>query len=99
MIENEEPGRITARGLMELLGAAYTLHPAFGEAEIVETGCDLRPAFPDNIPRVVRDLSDSRRLHINGLFRHGFLLSPALARQAADIVFGDGFGDGRWTSA
>lgn len=89
MIENEEPGRVTARGLMELLGAAYTLHPAFGEAEIVETGCDLRPAFPDNIPRVVRNSEDPRRLHINGLFRHGFLLSPALARQAAEIVFGE----------
>lgn len=91
MIENEEPGRVTARGLMELLGAAYTLHPAFGEAEVVETGCDLRPAFPDNIPRVVRDIRDPRRLHINGLFRHGFLLSPALARQAAEIVFGEAF--------
>lgn len=89
MIENEEPGRVTARGLMELLGAAYAVHPAFGEAEIVETGCDLRPAFPDNIPRVVRDSRDARRLHINGLFRHGFLLSPALARQAADIVCGE----------
>lgn len=84
MIENEEAGRITARGLLELLGAAYVVHPAFGDAEVVETGCDLRPAFPDNIPRVIRD---GRRLHINGLFRHGFLLAPALARQAADIIF------------
>ena len=92
MIENEEAGRVTARGVMELLGAAYTLHPAFGDAEIVETGCDLRPAFPDNIPRVVRDARDRRRLHINGLFRHGFLLSPALARQAAEIVFGQATG-------
>lgn len=89
MVENEEKGRITARGLLELLGAAYTLHPAFGEAEVVETGCDLRPAFPDNIPRVVRDEREERYLHINGLFRHGFLLAPALARQAADIIFGE----------
>lgn len=85
MVENEERGRITARGLLELLGAAYTLHPAFAEAEVVETGCDLRPAFPDNLPRVVQE---GRRVHINGLFRHGFLLSPALARQAAEIIFG-----------
>lgn len=86
MVENEEPGRVTARALMELTGAAYTLHPAFGEAEIVETGADVRPAFPDNLPRIrVRD----RRIHINGLYRHGFLLSPALARRAADIVTKD----------
>lgn len=83
MVENEEPGRVTARAIMELLGAAYTLHPAFGEAEIVENGADVRPAFADNLPRIrVRD----RRIFINGLYRHGFLLSPALARRAADIV-------------
>ncbi len=85
MIENEDASGVSARSLMELLGAAYALHPAFGEAQVVETGCDLRPAFPDNIPRVLRD---GRRIHINGLFRHGFLLAPALARQAAEIVFG-----------
>ena len=46
----------------------------------------MRPAFPDNLPRIrVRD----RRIHINGLYRHGFLLSPALARRAADIVTKD----------
>ena len=84
MIETEDASRISARSLLELLGAAYALHPAFGEAEVVETGCDLRPAFPDNVPRVVQQ---GRRIHINGLFRHGFLLAPALARQAADIVF------------
>src|SRR3984893_9782539 len=44
MIENEEPGRITARGMLELLGAAYCLHPAFAEAEIVETGAGVRAA-------------------------------------------------------
>jgi glycine oxidase len=32
MIENEEAGRITARAMLELLGAAYCLHPAFAEA-------------------------------------------------------------------
>lgn len=83
MVENEEPGRITARAMMELLGSAYTIHPAFGEAEIVEIGGDVRPTYPDNLPRfVLRD----RRLSINGLYRHGFLLAPALASRAADVV-------------
>ena len=35
---------------MELLNAAYALHPAFAEAEILEMGADVRPAFPDNLP-------------------------------------------------
>lgn len=83
MIENEERGRVTARAMLDLLGAAYTVHPAFGEAEIIEMGCDLRPAFPDNLPRIRRE---GRRLFVNGLFRHGFLLAPALASRARRMV-------------
>lgn len=86
-IENDERKRITARSVVELLSAVYALHPAFGEAEVVEIGTDARPAFPDNLPRLVRD---GRRLHVNGLYRHGFLLAPAMASRAADIVFGEG---------
>ncbi|WP_421996536.1 FAD-dependent oxidoreductase [Reyranella sp.] len=83
MIESERRGPVTVRSAVELLNAAYTLHPAFGEAEIVELGSDLRPAFPDNLPQVRRD---GRVVRANGLFRHGFLLSPWLARTAADAV-------------
>lgn len=80
MIESAATGPITARAAMELLGAAYALHPAFGEAEVVETAAGIRPAFPDNLPRVVRQ---GGRVHVNGLHRHGFLLAPAMAREAA----------------
>jgi glycine oxidase len=83
MIENEERGRVRARAMLDLIGAAYTIHPAFGEAEIVEIGCDLRPAFPDNLPRIRKE---GRRLFVNGLFRHGFLLAPALASRACRMV-------------
>jgi glycine oxidase len=83
MIENMEDGRITARSMMELLGAAYAIHPAFAEAEILETGAGLRPAFPDNLPRI---RVDNRVIHVNGLYRHGFLLAPALARRVAAVA-------------
>ncbi|MQT15149.1 glycine oxidase ThiO [Segnochrobactrum spirostomi] len=86
MIESGERGRITARSMVELLNAAYALHPAFAEAEIVEIGCDARPAFPDNLPRLK---VDGRIVSFNGLYRHGFLLSPALARRAAEVVLSD----------
>lgn len=83
MIESDQPTRITARSMLELLSAAYALHPAFGEAEIVEIGTGVRPAFPDNLPRVYWH---NDTLHVNGLFRHGFLLAPALARRVAGIL-------------
>jgi len=82
-IESAARGRVTARSALELLSAAYALDPRFAEAEIVEMGADLRPAFADHVPRVLRR---GRVLHLNGLFRHGFLMAPALAEQAAEYL-------------
>lgn len=79
MIESDERSGISVRSTLEMLSAAYALHPAFGEAEILETGVDARPAFPDNLPRVSRR---GKTIYVNGLYRHGFLLSPAVARMA-----------------
>ena len=74
-IEAEDTG-VSVRSALELLGAAYAVHPAFGEARIVEFGSGLRPAYPDNLPRIgVR----GGKISVNGLYRHGFLLAPALA--------------------
>ena len=83
MIESDSAQRISARSMLELLSAAYALHPAFGEAEILDTGVGLRPAFPDNLPRIRRV---GGALCVNGLYRHGFLLAPALARRAALVL-------------
>ncbi len=82
-IETDATGPVTARALLELLSAAYALHPAFAEAEVIETGADARPAFADNLPRIRRH---GDVIHVNGLFRHGFLLAPALARMVAELV-------------
>lgn len=84
MIESDDAGRITARSMLELLSAAYAVHPAFAEAQIEEIGTQVRPAFPDNLPRLRRH---GNTLYINGLYRHGFLLAPALAQMAADAIF------------
>ena len=83
MVESEQQGPATVRSTVELLNAAYALHTSFGEAEIVELGADLRPTFPDNLPRVERQ---GRIVRANGLFRHGFLLAPALAREVAGLI-------------
>ncbi|QKK27105.1 glycine oxidase ThiO [Rhizobium hidalgonense] len=84
MLETDSDGPITARSLMELLNTAYALHPAFGDAAVVETGAGIRPALPDNLPRVARE---GKVVIFNGLYRHGFLLAPAMAAEAADLVF------------
>jgi glycine oxidase len=74
-IEAEDTG-VSVRSALELLGAAYAVHPAFAEARIVEFGSGLRPAFPDNLPRIA---IGQNKIAVNGLYRHGFLLAPALA--------------------
>lgn len=79
-IESDDPGPITARAVMELLSAAYALHPGFAEARLAETGAGLRPAFPDNIP-AIQEIAG--RIHVNGMYRHGFLMAPALAETLA----------------
>jgi len=81
-IEAEDNG-VSVRSALELLGAAYAVHPAFAEARIVEFGSGLRPAFPDNLPRIA---IDKQKIAVNGLYRHGFLLAPALAELTLGYV-------------
>jgi glycine oxidase len=81
-IEAEDHG-VSVRSALELLGAAYAVHPAFAEARIVEFGSGLRPAFPDNLPRIA---VHNRKIAVNGLYRHGFLLAPALAELTLGYV-------------
>ena len=83
MLESGGKYRVTARSAVEMLNAAYALHPGFAEAEILELGSDTRPAFPDNLPRLRRR---GNTLYANGLYRHGYLLAPALARMTADYL-------------
>ena len=81
MVESARQGPITARAVMELLSAAYTVHPAFAEAEVIATGAGLRPAFADNTPAL---RAEGGRLHLNGMYRHGFLMAPILAERLAE---------------
>jgi glycine oxidase len=77
MIESTSDAPITVRSALELLSAAYSVHKGFGEAIILNTYSGLRPALPHNEPRLY---CQPGRIAINGLFRHGFLVAPALAR-------------------
>jgi len=89
-IESEDSENASVRSMLELLSAAYALNPSFGEAEILEIGVDLRPAFKDNLPKI-RRIDDV--IYANGLYRHGYLLAPAVAKQVADLLLDDTAGD------
>lgn len=79
-IESDDTGPISVRSALELLSAAYSVHPGFAEARILATRCHCRPALPDNHPRIGRYPGGA--WYINGLYRHGILLAPLLARNA-----------------
>lgn len=83
VIESEDRGPATVRSALDLLAMAYTLHPAFGEARILEFGADLRPSFPDNIPKIALR---GRHILVNGFYRHGYLLAPVLAELVATYI-------------
>lgn len=85
MIESDDNRGMTVRSITDLLNAAYTLHPAFADAEILEANAGRRPAFEDNVPRLRHN---GRHIALNGMYRHGFLLSPHRAQQICDIIFG-----------
>lgn len=77
-IHSENYGAISVRTTLELLTAIYYLHPGFAEARIQKTVTQCRPTFPDYLPKIkYRD----KIIAINGLYRHGFLIAPALSAE------------------
>lgn len=78
-IESEDTSPISVRSSLELLSAVFTVHPSFAEARVVNTETNCRPAFKDNLPKI----ENSHKLtRINGLYRHGYLLAPAIVEKA-----------------
>lgn len=86
MVESDDASPISARAMMELLSAAYAIHPALAEARVVESGSGLRPAYPANLPEI-RYQNDT--YYLNGMYRHGFLLAPMMAEQLMQRLFGE----------
>ena len=84
MIESAEKGAVSVRSAIELLSAAYALHPAFGEAEILEMSADVRPAF--QVPDLWTQEREDRIL-VNGWHRDEFFkVALASADSAATLV-------------
>lgn len=78
-IESEDRSPVSLRTTVELLSAAHSVLPGLAEARIVHTETNLRPALPDNLPRIEQAPGLTR---INGLFRHGWMIAPAMVDRA-----------------
>ena len=79
-IESEDRSAVSLKSAVELMSAAHSIMPALAEARIERLDANLRPALPDNDPRI--EAGEPGLLRINGLFRHGWLLAPALVEDA-----------------
>lgn len=77
-IESEDDSNLSVRSGLELMSALHTVHPAFGEARILESLAELRPTLNHENPEIRYDKL-SRVVMVNGLFRHGFMISPAVS--------------------
>jgi glycine oxidase len=82
-IESEDRSPVSLRSTVELLAAAHSVIPALAEARVVHSETNLRPALIDNLPRIEHCDGLTR---INGLFRHGWMIAPALADDALSHV-------------
>lgn len=78
-IESEDKSPMSVRSSLELLSAVYSMHTGFAEARIVNMVTNCRPTLKDNLPNIVQGEKLTR---INGLYRHGYLLAPAVVEQA-----------------
>jgi glycine oxidase len=78
---------VTAGGVHELLREAYRLLPEVAEMELVEATAGLRPATPDNLPRVGESGVDGL-LWATGHYRNGILLAPLAASLIVEQLAG-----------
>jgi glycine oxidase len=83
---------VTAGGVHELLREAYRLLPEVAEMELIDATAGLRPATPDNLPRVGPSGVEGL-LWATGHYRNGILLAPLTADAIVDQLDG-GASDG-----
>jgi glycine oxidase len=84
-IESEDFSEMSVRSALELLSAVYTVHSGFAEARILEMATQCRPTLKDNLPQI-RLNRETGLMQINGLYRHGFMISPAILDCALELL-------------
>lgn len=77
-IEAEDYSPVSVRTMLELLTAANCIHPGLLEARILKTVTQCRPTLASHLPEI---RVEQGLIAINGLYRHGFLIAPAIAEE------------------
>ena len=87
-IESDDLSEMSVRSAMELLSAVYTVHSGFAEARILEMSTQCRPTLKNNLPEIktCKDKGLADLLMINGLYRHGFMIAPAILDCALELL-------------
>ncbi|OYW83556.1 MAG: hypothetical protein B7Z26_00230 [Asticcacaulis sp. 32-58-5] len=80
--------RIRVSSALRLLAFATDLVPGLKQARITGMSSGLRSAYPNLLPEI-RLRNDGRTIQINGLYRHGYLLSPVMAKCVVATVRGE----------
>ena len=83
-IESDDLSPASVRSTLELLSAAYAVHPGFAEGRILELATQCRPTLPDNLPAIRQRRQGV--LEINGLYRHGFMIAPAMLDVTLEVL-------------
>ena len=85
-IESEDFSPVSIRSGLELLNSSIAICKSFSEARIIKLSTNCRPAYPDNLPKIK---IKKDYISANGLFRHGYLLSPVIADLVVDYCLKD----------
>lgn len=82
-IESDSMKPVTVRSSLELMSALYSVHSGFAEATLEHAYAHCRPAMPNNLPEIK---CEDGLLLVNGLYRHGYLLSPHVVETALGML-------------
>lgn len=85
-IESSSLAPITVRSSLELLSGVFSIHPGFSEGNILESRVGLRPCFGDHLPQIQLEKG---LIRANGLYRHGYLISPKVADLVKNYVMNE----------
>lgn len=81
---------VTAGGLMDLIYAAWQTLPFIYDCPVLDTWAGLRPTTKDHKP-VIGKTNVSNLFMLTGLYRHGIMVGPYLARELVSLI------EGEWT--